>query len=98
MRLVHPLREVCTALQRSIHLGRVHGRVLRQVLGVLPLEELDAILGDGLAAEVAVSRRLLVLWLTQSQGLSNGTRAAVELDLQHLVSYIVKLNKVGISL
>ena len=75
MHLVHPLREVRAALQRSIHLSRAHGLVLRQVLGVLPLEELDAILGDRLTAEVAVSRRLLVFRLTQSQGLSDGYQA-----------------------
>ena len=93
MHLVHPLREVRAALQRSIHLSRAHGLVLRQVLGVLPLEELDAILGDRLTAEVAVSRRLLVFRLTQSQGLSDGTRPAVEFDLQHLVGLPPKAHK-----
>ena len=84
MHLVHPLREVRAALQGSIHLRRAHGLVLGQILRVLPLEELDAILGDGLAAKVAVGSCLLVLGLTQSQGLRDGTRAAIELDLQHL--------------
>ena len=82
--LVHPLCQVGAALQCSIHLLGAHGLVLRQVLGVLPLKEFDASLRAGLAAEVAVSRRLLVLGLTQSQGLGDCTRAAVELHLQDL--------------
>mmetsp|Transcript_49657 Transcript_49657/g.103295 ORF Transcript_49657/g.103295 Transcript_49657/m.103295 type:complete len:433 (+) Transcript_49657:194-1492(+) len=83
MHLVHPLREVRAALQGSIHLSRAHGLVLAQILRVLPLEELDAILGDGLAAKVAVGGSVLVLRLTQSQGLCNGSRSAIKLDLKH---------------
>lgn len=37
-------------------------------------------LGHWLTAEVAVSCGLLVLWLTQSQGLGDGTRTAVKLN------------------
>merc|ERR1719433_261825 len=61
-----------------------HRLELGQVLGVLPLEELDAILGDRLAPEVAIGRRLLVLRLTESQRLSDGTRTAVEGDLDDI--------------
>ena len=40
----------------------------------------NKILGDRLTAKVAVGCGLLVLGLTQGQGLRNGTRAAVELN------------------
>merc|ERR1719343_1950133 len=66
--LVHPLGQVVASLQRCGDLLRVHLGVLREVLGVLPLEELDASLGVRLTAEVAIRRRLLVLRLAQRQG------------------------------
>merc|ERR1719410_131846 len=78
---VDPLGQIVAALQLRGDLRWCHRLELGQVLGVLPLEELDAILGDGLAPEVAIGRRLLVLWLTESQRLSDGTRTAVESDL-----------------
>ena len=62
----------------------VHGLVHRKILGVLPLKELEAILGVRRTTEVAEGRRLLVLGLTQLQGLGHGTWPAVELHLQHI--------------
>ena len=50
------------------HLSGVHRGVLRQLLLVLPLEELDAIFRILLATEVAVGCGLLVIWLAQCQG------------------------------
>merc|ERR1719410_2937787 len=78
---VDPLGQIVAALQLRGDLRWCHRLELGQVLGVLPLEELDAILGDRLAPEVAVGRCLLVLRLTESQRLSDGTRTAVESDL-----------------
>merc|ERR1711988_935277 len=80
--LVHPLGEEIAALESCRDLLAVHGRVLLQVLGILPLKELDAVLGLWLAAEVAVCCSLLILRLTQCQRLSNGTWSTVELNLQ----------------
>merc|ERR1719359_2815829 len=82
--LVHPLLEVVALLQLRIHAGRGHGRVLREVRGVLPLEVLLAVLRVWLATEVAVRSRDLVLRLTQLQRLRDGARAAVEVDLHDL--------------
>merc|ERR550532_3206738 len=75
---IHPLRQVVAALELGEHLRGGHGGELRQVLGVLPLEELHAVLRHRLAAEVAVGGGLLVLRLTEGQGLSNGARATVK--------------------
>mmetsp|Transcript_10007 Transcript_10007/g.18591 ORF Transcript_10007/g.18591 Transcript_10007/m.18591 type:complete len:449 (-) Transcript_10007:108-1454(-) len=84
MHLVHPLREVGAALQGGIYLSSAHALVLGQILGVLPLEKLDALLCVCLATEVAICCSLLVLWLPEGKGLGDGSRAAIELDLQHL--------------
>merc|ERR1712137_1538714 len=78
---IHPLGQVVARLECRFDLCRIHLSVLGNVLGILPLEELDSILGDSLAPEVAVGRSLLVLGLAESQGQSDGARAAVEFDL-----------------
>merc|ERR1719188_355616 len=78
---IDPFGQVVAGLQSCSDLRWRHALVLRQVLGVLPLEELDTIHGARLPAEVAVGRRLLVLGLAQCQGLSNGAGTAVEGDL-----------------
>merc|ERR1711865_1086621 len=82
--LIHPFRQVVASFQSRSHLSGVHRGVLRQLLLVLPLEELDAIFRIWLATEVAVGCGLLVLWLAQGQGRSNGTRSAIELNLQNV--------------
>merc|ERR1719326_2001466 len=79
---VNPLLQVVACLECSSHLIAVHGGILGHVLGVLPLEELDAVLGVRSTAKVAVCSGLLVLWLAECQGHGNGARAAVELDLE----------------
>merc|ERR1712048_1483227 len=73
---VHPLREVVAGLERGGDLIRIHLGVLVDVLGVLPLEEFDAVLGIRLAAKVAVSRGLLILGLAKREGHGDGARAA----------------------
>merc|ERR1711918_215064 len=60
---VHPLCEVVAGLQLGINLRGVHALVLGKILGILPLEELFAILGHWLTSKMAVGGRLLVLWL-----------------------------------
>merc|ERR1712086_318700 len=82
--LIHPFRQVVASFQSRSHLSGVHRGVLRQCLLVLPLEELDAIFRIWLATEVAIGCGLLVLWLAQGQGRSNGTRSAIELNLQNV--------------
>merc|ERR1712232_395775 len=82
--LVNPLLQVVAGLQGSSDLGSVIASILGQILGVLPLEELDAILGVWLAAKVAVCSSHLVLWLTECQRNGNGTRAAVKLNLENV--------------
>merc|ERR1712187_622785 len=77
------LLQVVAALERSCHLSGIHGGILGHVLGVLPLEELDAILGVWCTAEVAVCCCLLVLGLAQGQLHCNGTGAGIALNLQH---------------
>merc|ERR1719401_2696675 len=77
-RSIHPLCQVPAALQLSRDLLRCHALVLGEVLGVLPLEELNSVLRVGLAAEVAISGGLLVLGFAEGQGLRNGTRSAIE--------------------
>merc|ERR1711870_80049 len=81
---IHPLRQVVAALECCGDLGRGHALVRGEVLGVLPLEELDSVLGVRLTPEVAICRRLLVLGLAERQRLRDGTRAAIELDLDHI--------------
>merc|ERR1712176_1334091 len=78
---VDPLGQVVAGLERRRHLLRAHALVLGEVLCVLPLEELDAVLRVCLAAKMAISRGLLVLWLAESKRLRNGARAAIKLDL-----------------
>merc|ERR1712070_670021 len=101
---VNPLGEVVAGLELSLHLSRIHSLVLGEVLGILPLEELDAVLGLRLAAKVAVCCSLLVLWFPQCQGHSNASRTAVEVDLDDIGNVIwgqvalfcaVRLNKQG---
>merc|ERR1712203_1356558 len=79
---VNVLGEVVASFQGSCDLGTVHGGILGHVLGVLPLKELDAIFGVWDTSEVAVCGSLLVLWFPQSQGDCNGTRSAIELNLE----------------
>merc|ERR1719161_1324646 len=62
----------------------VHALVLGQIFGVLPLEELDTILGNRLTSKVTVGCSLLVLGLTESKRQSNGTWAAIKLDLDDI--------------
>jgi len=81
---IHPLCQVVAALQLRGNLRRVHRLVLGQVLGVLPFEELDALLSIRLPAEVAIRRCLLVLWLAKCQRLRDGAWPAVEADLDHI--------------
>merc|ERR1740123_2129801 len=90
MSLINPLRQVVAALQLSSHLCRSHGLVLGQILGILPLEVLPAVLGVGLPAEVAICCGLLVLWLTKRQRLCDGTRAAIECDLDYIGDVICR--------
>ena len=59
-RSVHPLLEEVALLQLRLHAGRGHGRVLGEVRGVLPLEELHAVLRVRLATEVAIRGRNLM--------------------------------------
>merc|ERR1712099_189318 len=82
--LVHPLGEVIASLQFSSDLCGIHRLVLGQVLGILPLEELDPILGVGFPAKVAISCRLLVLGFPQRQRLSNCTWATVESNFDNI--------------
>merc|ERR1711884_169275 len=81
---INPLGEIIAALQLRSHLCWRHGCKFGQVLGILPLEELDSILRVGLATEVTVCRRLLVLRLTESQRLRDGTWPTIEGDLDHV--------------
>merc|ERR1719316_247631 len=81
---VHPLCEVVAGLQRSINLLCVHRFVLGEVLGVLPLEEFDAILRHCLASEVAVGSTLLILGLSKCKRNSDGTWTAIKLDLDDI--------------
>merc|ERR1711939_1063824 len=98
---VNPLLQVVACLECGSHLCAVHGGILLHVLGVLPLKELDAVLGVRSTAEVAVGGGLLVLWLTEDQGHGNGTWTAVELDLQDVSdvigSQLAALGAVGLD-
>merc|ERR1719183_921143 len=78
---IDPLREEVAGSEFRRHVGRGHGRVLAQVLGVLPLKEFDAVLGVRLTAEVAVCGGLLVFGLPERERLCNGAWPAVEVDL-----------------
>merc|ERR1719258_426131 len=79
--LVDPLREVVRALERRLDLVGRHGGVLREVLRVLPREELHPVLLVRLAAEVAVRRRRVVLRLAEHEVAREGAGARVELHL-----------------
>merc|ERR1719401_1778256 len=83
-RSVDPLREVVARLEFRCDLLSVHGRVLREVLRIFPLEELDALLGHGYAPEMAVCGRLLVLGLPQGQRLGDGAWPAIKGDLDNI--------------
>merc|ERR1712187_1017068 len=61
---IYPFGKVITVFQCRCHLSRIHGNILGEVLGVLPLEEFLAILRIWLAPEVAIGSSLLVFWLT----------------------------------
>merc|ERR1719223_2668049 len=63
---IHPLCEVVAGLQLSCNLLRAHALVLGQILGILPLEKLEAILCIRLTPKVAIGSCLLVLGLAQS--------------------------------
>merc|ERR1712228_1130207 len=77
---IHPLRQVVAGLERRRNTLGVHVLVLRKVLGILPLEKLDAIFGVRLAPEMTVCRCLLVLRLTQCERHRDRARPAIELD------------------
>merc|ERR1712151_1125674 len=64
---IHPLCEVIAGLQLSCNLLGAHALVLGQVLGVLPLEKLEAILSIRLTPKVAIGSCFLVLGLAQSK-------------------------------
>merc|ERR1711907_643401 len=81
---VNPLGKVVAGLELSTDLLRVHALVLGQVLGVLPLEELLAILCVRLATKVAIGSGFLVLGLPQSKGQSNGTWTAIKGNLDDI--------------
>merc|ERR1712048_809364 len=81
---INPLLQEIAGLERSTHLSGVHGSIFGHVLGILPLEELDAILGVRLTAEVAVCGSLLVLGLAKGQLHRNGTWSCIALNLQHV--------------
>merc|ERR1711933_633560 len=81
---IDPLGEVIAALQLRSDLCWRHRLELGQILGVLPLEKLDSFVGVWLTSEMAVGRGLLVLWLAESQRLSDGARTTVESDLDHI--------------
>merc|ERR1712098_738701 len=57
---VNPLCEIVAGLQLCLHLRRVHALVFGQVLGILPLEELHAILCIRLTSKVAIGSGILV--------------------------------------
>merc|ERR1711907_6290 len=98
---VNPLGKVVAGLQLSTDLLRVHALVLGQVLGILPLEELFAILCVRLATEVAIGSSFLVLGLPESKGQSNSTWTAVEGDLDDvgdvISSEVTLLSAVGLN-
>merc|ERR1719345_395093 len=81
---IHPLRQVIAALKCSGNLRRIHALELRKILGILPLEKLDAVLSVGLPPEVAIRCRFLVLGLTERKGHGNRTWAAIERDLDNV--------------
>merc|ERR1711972_497502 len=74
---IHPFSEVVAAFESCRNFCRVHLCVFGNILGVLPLEELDAILCDRLTSKVAIGCSLLVLWLTQCKRHRNCTWATV---------------------
>merc|ERR1719203_2354278 len=84
MASIHPFGEVVAALQLGTHLRWSHGRILLQILRVLPLEELDAVLRVWFPPEVAVGCSDLILGLAKSQRLGDGTGSAIEGDLDHV--------------
>merc|ERR1712078_105821 len=62
---INPLGQVVAGLQCCPYLIRVHALVLGQVFGILPLKELDTILGNCLTSK-GTGRGLLILGLTES--------------------------------
>merc|ERR1712194_580073 len=91
---IHPLREVVACLQLSLNLIRVHALVLRQILGVLPLEELHAILCIRLTPKVAIGSSLLIFGLAQRQRHAKCTWAAIKCnfdDIRDVISAQVAL-------
>merc|ERR1719158_351314 len=64
---VHPLSKIVAGLQFGRDLFGGHCLVLRQVLGVFPLEKLDSVLCNWLPPEMAVCSSLLILGLAERQ-------------------------------
>jgi len=87
---IDPLGEVIAAFQLCCHLRWRHGCKFGQILGVLPLEELDPILRVRLASEVAVGRCLLVLGFAEGQRLRDGTWSAIKGDLDNVGDVICR--------
>merc|ERR1719199_1958445 len=85
---VDPFCEVVAGGEGSIDLGGRHALVFGQILGILPLEEFDAILRDRLPSKVAVRSGLLVLRLPKRKRDGNGSWAAVELHLDALCDIV----------
>ena len=85
---IHPLCEIVAGLQLGLDLRTVHGLVLGQVLGILPLEELDAVLCVWLAPKVAIGGSLLVFGLTQGKRKGNGTWAAIKGQLDNICDVV----------
>merc|ERR1712187_177213 len=81
---IDPFGQIVAALELRRHLRRGHALVLGEVLGILPLKELDAVLRVRLTAKVAIGGSLLVLGLTEREGLRYGARAAIALHLDHV--------------
>merc|ERR1712118_290449 len=78
---IDPFGQVVACFQLSRNLLRGHSLILGEVLGILPLKELHAIFGDCLPTKVAIGGCVLILRLTERQGLSDGTWAAIEGNL-----------------
>merc|ERR1719384_894423 len=81
---IDPFCEVIAALELGCDLCCCHSLVLGQVLGVLPFEVFPALLGIWLPAEMTICRCLLILRLTKSQRLGDGTWSAVESNLHYI--------------
>merc|ERR1712176_1687651 len=77
---IDPLREVVACLQFSFNLCTAHAFVFGQIHGVFPFEELDTFHRLSLAAKVAVSSSLLILWFPKGERQGNGTWATIKGD------------------